>query len=630
MQIEAGDASATELADLLDRLPGLYARSRGNFAQDLQLSARGHGTRSSFGIRSLRLYIDGIPASAPDGQGQLSQLPPGFAGDVHFASGPLAAFYGNAGGGLLRFVSAPIEGGGGQLAVRGGRAAQGISVQCDWEAGWRASLSRFELQGPRPHSRARRDHGAASWQWQPTADGAMQDLDVRLDHFNSPFSQDPLGLSAEQFAEDPFGTSPNAQLYNTRKRSRQSQLGLHGKLNTSLGQAQLASWIGQRAIEQYLAVPPTAQANPRSGGGVIDLRRDFSGIELDHRFGRGEAALSLGLRLERQDETRLGFENFVGSQLGVRGALRRNERNRVDSADPYLLLEWWPRDDWQLATGLRHSRLRYRSIDRFVNVDNPDDSGQRQFTASIPMLALGYLGEQFRWGLAWARGFEAPTGVELAYRADGESGFNTELRPARSQLLEVSAGWQSAASEPALSADLSLFNERLRDELVVLQSSAGRSVFGNVEASRRRGIEASGRLRLTSAIELTGNATWLDARFVGGALDGRRLPAVAPRFARLGLQWQGRSDWLAELSLQAGSGVFVDDRNSLRTAGHSRWDLRIERRLAATTGQAVLALGLDNLLDRHYVGSVIVNESNGRFLETAAGRELSLELRWAY
>ena len=628
----AGENSALRLAELLDQLPGVYARSRGNLAQDLQLSSRGHGTRSSFGVRGLRLYVDGIPASAPDGQGQLSQLSPWFRGELSFASGPLAAFYGNASGGLLRFVSAPIEQPTGALWMAAGAQQKGAALEQDWRGpggGWRGLIGQLELRGPRPHSTARRQYVSLAWQ-APTGSSGNRPalpLNFRFDHFSSPLGLDPLGLTAEQYAADPFAASPNALLYNTRKRSAQDQLGAHGSHPLGAGDWQWSAWGGQREVEQYLAVPPVAQRNPRSGGGVIDLRRRFSGIESGFRRDWGVLSLSLGLRLEQQDERRRGYENFVADRLGVRGALRRDERNSVHSTDPFVLLDWTPAPGWQALAGWRRSALRYRSLDRYIAEGNPDDSGQRHFVGHIPLLALGFQGEHAGWRIAAARGFEAPTGNELAYRADGQSGFNIDLRPSRSQLLELGFSARSSARAAWLSGDLTLFDEQVKDELIVLQSSAGRSVYGNVDRSRRRGIELAGEIELAAQLRLRGSATWLDARFVGGELDGRRLPAVAQRFAQLGLNWSASAKLELKLLLEASSGVFVDDRNRLRSAGHARWDLLITRRFGANWQ---LDMQLNNLLDRRYVGSVIVNESNGRYLETVAGRELAMQLRWRW
>lgn len=634
LEVGADTSEAIDLADLLSQLPGLNAQSRGNHAQDIQLSARGHGTRSSFGIRSLRLYIDGIPASAPDGQGQLSHLPPGFQGQLHVASGPLAAFHGNASGGLLRFVSRPIAADQGGLSLLGGRSTHGLHLHqalATEQGAWRAAAGQIELSGHRPHSAARRDYGSLAWQWRPRSGSSLSQWRVRLDHFDSPYAQDPLGLTLEQLRTDPDGVSPIARLYNTRKQSRQQQLGSQAGFETEQGRWQAAAWTGRRDVLQILAVPPAAQRNPQSGGGVIDLARDFHGLEASWQREWGATALTLGLRWESQLEQRRGFENFVEERLGLRGRLRRDERNRVLSSDPYLLFEWWPAPNWQWATGLRRSRLQYRSDDRYIASGNPDDSGARDFSASVPLLAVGYQTEGFGARLAWARGFEAPTGVELAYRADGLSGFNTELRPASSRLLELGLAWHSAGADPRWRADVALFDERIENELIVLQSSAGRSVYGNAAASRRRGIESSIELALSATLQLRGNATWLDARFRGtDALAGKRLPAVPQRFGRLGLHWTLSEQWSALLDLRGSSGVYANDQNTLKTAGHARWDLQLSRQLCTRFGQLRVTGQLNNLFDRRYVGSVIVNESNGRYFEPASGREASLELGWTW
>jgi iron complex outermembrane receptor protein len=90
------------ISESLGGVAGLLARDRQNYAQDVQISVRGFGARSTFGIRGVRLYVDGIPATLPDGQGQISNVDLGSADSIEVLRGPFSALYGNSSGGVIQ------------------------------------------------------------------------------------------------------------------------------------------------------------------------------------------------------------------------------------------------------------------------------------------------------------------------------------------------------------------------------------------------------------------------------------------------------------------------------------------------------------------------------------------------
>src|SRR5690606_38162793 len=144
--------------------------------------------------------------------------------------------------------------------------------------------------------------------------------------------------------------------------------------------------------------------------------------------------LVVGLQQEVADEHRLGFENFIGDRLGVPGALRRDEDNRVRGRDAYLQAWWQPAPRWRIDAGVRHSRVRFDSRDRFVTPANPDDSGSLAFVRTSPVAGVLFRATPRTSLFANAgAGFETPTFTELAYRADGQGGLNDVLRAALSR-----------------------------------------------------------------------------------------------------------------------------------------------------------------------------------------------------
>lgn len=634
------------LAEALQRVPGVVVNDRGNFAQDLQISSRGFGARASFGVRGIRLVADGIPASGPDGQGQVSQFDLAGAQRVEVLRGPLSVLYGNGSGGVISIVSAPVTHSGveaaldvGSFGLRQGRVTaqallgRGVTL--------RAGLSAMQIDGLRPHSAARKQQANLRLGWQ----GARDTVLLTLHRLAQP-AQDPLGLDAAQFALGPAQTAPNATAFDTRKDLDQAQLGVawtrhHG--GELLRETRLAAWAGQRRVVQFLAIPPAVQANPRHGGGVIDLDRDEAGLDARAHASLGSVDLVAGLMLAHQVDARRGFENFRGTapalELGVTGALRRDETQRADSRDAYLQAEWPLAPRWSASAGVRHGRVTLAAQDAFLA--NGDDSGTLAFELTNPVLGL-------RWQplrtltlhASAARGLETPTLAELAYRSDGSGGFNDALQPQRSRHVELGVKWRGADE---LALDVALFEARTEDEIGIASNASGRQSFQNIGRTLRRGLELAAAWQPAPGWDARLAAAWLDARTREPFLTctalpcsaptaevppGQRLPGVprASGFAELG--WQQPNAGRFGLELRAVGRVAADDRNTAFAPGHGLVALRWQKSLVLGPDlHGELLLRLDNLLDRRHAGSVIVNDANGRHFEPGAPRRALVALR---
>jgi len=630
------------LSESLARVPGVVALNRQNYAQDLQISIRGFGARSTFGVRGVRLYLDGIPATQPDGQGQVSNFPLDAVDRIEVLRGPFSALYGNSSGGVIAMTTrvgpseptAEVTGAvGGDGTWRSGLSLAGGSevASASFDA------SRFSTEGYREHSEARRD----VVNFRAAVRTPLGQFRASVNSLDMPEAMDPLGLTRAQVDADPRQAAPQALLFNTRKSARQSQLG--GELDSDLGEgwrSVVVAWLGRREVTQYQAIPVATQASGTHPGGVIDFDRRFDGIDARVQKYFDRATLTAGVNVERLDEDRRGYENSVGSTLGVMGRLRRDERNVVTSSDAYLQVEADVAPRWKLTAGARASRVECRSDDRYLS--NGNDSGSVGMSSINPVVGLVYrAAPSMSWYASYGRGFETPTLNELAYRPDGSAGLNTTLEPARSNNVEVGVKLLPTVS---LSATLALFGVRTEDDIVVLANAGGRSSFGNVAATQRYGAEASIGWRPTSSLSLqaalaTVRATYSEpfavcqsAPCIQPSLPvpaGNRLPGVPAEtlFIRADYQTRGLdvgAEWRAQSRLP------VDDRNTDFAAGWGVVNLSVQQVLAVGHWSLRAFFRIDNVLDKRYVGSVIVNEGNGRFFEPAPGRSWAVGLDVRY
>ncbi len=638
------------LSESLSRVPGLVANLRNNYAQDLQLSSRGFGARATFGIRGLRLYTDGIPATMPDGQGQVSHFDIAGAQRIEVLRGPFSALYGANSGGVISLVSAAPRGN--SYSLDGDVGSDGLwQARAGAEAllggGWniRAMASQFNTDGVRPHSAAQRTLGNLRLGWV----GDQDTLTLLLNSVDQP-AQDPLGLTRAQFDADPYQTTPQAMLFDTRKTTGQTQggatwrhrFGDHGALSESV----LVAYAGQRDVTQWQAIPPATQASPRHPGGVIDLGRDYSGLDARLIWRWEHASLVAGVATERQSEDRRGYENFAGSGAdqvrGVTGRLRRNESNSVRSSDLYLQGEIELAPSWMLSAGLRSGRLRVETQDQFLS--NGDDSGTLSYGYNTPVLALQWLPSPgLNLYVSAGQGFESPTLNELAYRSDGGTGFNTTLQPQTSLQLEVGAKWRDDSL--GLGVEVALFRADTDDEIGVLTNAGGRSTFQNVGSTRRSGAELGLRWRPHADWRALLALTYLDAVYRDSFQTCNAVPCTQPqdratvpagnkiagtmaRSAFASLAWRALAQTELALELRYQGEMPVNDRNSDFSPSATLVGLRLSHDIALGPGTLSLLARLDNLTNQAYAGAVIVNETNGRYFETAARRNALLSLRW--
>lgn len=635
------------LSERLGAVPGLLARDRQNHAQDTQLSIRGFGARSTFGVRGVRLYADGIPATMPDGQGQLSHFSLAAGDRVEIIRGPFSALYGNSSGGVVQLFSAvgqePDEATARVTAA--GDDSYGASAR--WlgrqgRVGFNLAAALLDTGGYRRHSAARRESANARFDVDLASDGT---LSLLFNHLDIPLAQDPLGLTRAQANADPRQVAAVAEQFNTRKSVQQDQAGaVYTQAFAGGHQLRVAGYAGQRQVEQFLALPVAAQGNPLNSGGVIDLDNDYGGVDARWSW-QGEVAgrpfeWTAGANSERMRQHRRGYENYVGSALGVRGALRRDERNRVENVDGFVQAWWQLAERWSLLAGVRHSEVRFRSEDYYANAVNPDDSGRVRYAQTTPVGGVMFrASDDLRFYLSAGRGFETPTFNELGYRADGGAGLAFDLAPAISRNVELGMKWRNGAGT-ALEA--ALFRADTDDELAVASNSGGRSTYRNVGRARRQGLEASFDVPLGRDWNLQLAYTWLQASFRDGFLictgsgctvpatpvtAGSRIPGV-PRqqlFARL--QWQ-HANWSAAAEAAGVGEVVVNDIASESAPGYALLHLELSRRWALGQGALRGFARIDNVLDHRYIGSVIVNEGNGRFYEPGPDRTLLIGAEW--
>jgi iron complex outermembrane recepter protein len=606
-----GDPDLSLHAALAD-MPGIQIDDRYNYSLGDRISIRGFGARAQFGVRGVAVLLDGFPLTLPDGQTELSVVDPAFISRVQAVRGPASALYGNAAGGALLLESAPppMRGTDQSLRLLGGSNGlwrEESSTGTAWSGGGlRLDLSRFDFGGYRAHSRAGiwRGHARAQWQLGSSA------LEVTSDAvaYNA---QNPGSLSDSLLAADRTAAYTINVLQDTGERGNQVQLGARWTRPLGGARLEVAGYGRSRYVDNPIPF------------NIVDLHRGVGGARV-RVSGDGPVDWIVGAGADLQSDLR---RNFVNND-GQRGVVTLDQRERVRA------LAFYGRASAQLGragvlAGLRYDAYGFQAIDHLITATNPDDSGRRAMSAWSPTLGVRFtLTAAANLYANIATAFETPTTSELANRPSGAGGFNPDLGPQHT--LSVEAGLKGVIAGRARYG-LAAYRARITDALVPFEvpSSPGRDFFRNAGSEVHRGVEAT--LDLASGHGWTASAayTFTDARFetyrvAGDTLDGNRIPGVAPHRFELGVGYAGSR---GSVSIQGRyvSAIMVNDDNTAAAPAYVLVDARAAARsLRLGAGTLRPFVSLENLLDRRYDTSVVVNAAGARYYEPGPGRCLYL------
>lgn len=636
-------SSQVNLTEVVKGVPSLQLRNRENYAQDLQLSMRGFGARSTFGVRGIRLYVDGIPATMPDGQGQTSNIDLSSLDHVEVLTGPFSSLYGNSSGGTILTTTKEGLGkdsielsysGGNHDKSRAGLVLQGGAKDAN-EPSYVISSSYFDTDGYREHSGAEKVLNNAKLSWN-LDDGSKINW---VTNYVKIHADDPQGLTRDQWNANPKQQVPFLKQFNVRKDIEQTQTGVTwSKPINDKNELYAMAYLGNRQVTQYQSIPKSTQdANVNHAGGVIDFERNYYGA--DFRWTGKEllpnTIVSVGVALDAMDEDRKGFENFnlVNGQpsYGVKGNLRRDEDNTLWNIDPYLQASWQFLPTWRLDTGVRYSNVHYKSEDNYLS--NGDDSGKTDYNKVLPSAALSWqIIPELMAYVSYAKGFETPTFTEMAYRPDGKSGFNFDLTASTSDTYETGLKSQNYLGD----FTLAVFQTKTKDDIVSAGNSNGRSTFRNADKTLREGVEFAWNKKLWRDLTATASYTYLDATFdadipalgdIAQTPSGNAIPGIAKNQAYASLAWQPSHGLYGGVDVQYMDKVYVNDTNSDAAPSYSVTSANVGYAWVMGDWKVNSFARVDNLFDKNYASSVIVNDGNGRYFEPADGRNWSAGLR---
>lgn len=603
--------------EALASVPGLYMQNRYNFTQDLRLSLRGFGARSSFGIRGIKVMVDGIPETLPDGQAQVDNIDLGSAERIEVLRGPASTQYGNASGGVIAITS---EAGTAEPYVEGSVAAGELGYSSlQLKTGGRGerldymfNVSQQDFDGYRDHSRF---EGRLANVRLGYALNDSDRLKLVFNHTDQPTAQDAGGISAADVAADRRAARDLNVRFDGGEALDQQRVGLVYERVRDPGTLTVRNHYVWRDFENKL---------PFVSGGSVGIARFFYGAGVQYAFGDilPEAfELSAGAEAERQDDDRQRFDNNDGDP----GALVFDQNEQVDSAGLYVHARYHLSEAWSTSAGLRYDRISFDISDRYM-VDG-DDSGSIDFDHVSPSLGLNYkVGEHVLFA-SYSNSFETPTTTELA-NPDASGGFNPLLEPQVADNFEL--GYKTGNEQ--LYFEIAAFRIDLEDELVPFELAAfpGRTFYSNAGRSDRRGIETAFTWNGDSGFGVNLSYTWSDFKFdeftdeSGNDFSGRRLPGLPEHFGYGSLSWRSGQGLYAVFETVYSGELFASNANDVVVDDYAVSNLRISREFDQGAWSIRPYLGLNNLFNARYNSNIRINAFGNRFYEPAPERNVYL------
>jgi iron complex outermembrane receptor protein len=624
-QAEIQEASAQlSLNESLQTVPGVFALNPYNYAQDSRIAIRGFGARSDFGIRGIRLVVDGIPATLPDGQGGVDGIDLGSAEKMAIIRGPAAAIYGPASGGVIRIETeeaptTPFS----QLRVLGG--SYGLfkgQFKTGYAKGpWNilVSSAHLDYQGYRNHSRTENTAFNARVRYAFDDGGELTTVVNAIDY---PVQNDPGGLTAAEVEADRQQARARNLQFDGGEQVRQQKLGFAYRRPVADSQTlKVHGFLVQRDFANKLPFPE---------GGQVSFERLFGGLGARYVLGGETLRWTLGAEVARQDDARKEHDNLNGD----RGPLASEQDEVVTNLGSFVAAEWAVVDPLSLSAALRYDEVRFDVDDAFLS--DGDDSGERNFRETSPMLGLLWTPRpELSFYANWTTSFETPTTTELD-NPDG-GGFNPGLDSQTAESLELGVRGRLPDAPWRPELELAVFAIDVEDALVPyeVEDFSEREFFRNAGSTRKEGLEALLRLEPSERLTARLSYTYSDFQYEtfespDGDFGGNRLPGVPEHFANLRLDYRHPNGFSLTWNTRYVGALQADDANSTEVDAYSFSDLRLawERRFGDWTVGAFA--GVNNLFDEEYAANIRINAFGGRYYEPAPGRNGYAGLRLRY
>jgi outer membrane receptor protein involved in Fe transport len=630
--------------EALNNIPGVYVDNRYNYSLDQRLSIRGAGSRANFGIRGVKVLIDGVPQSLPDGQNELNNLELGDISRVEVLRGSASSLYGNGSGGVISFTTDmsapdPLDQ---SLRVEGGSfgTTKWLSRTSGRDGSFVGSLSasRTIVDGFRQFSNAdiKQLNGAADYAIDPATT-----LSLRAFATEMPTALNPGALTPAEYAVNRDSAAAMNILRDASKAISQNQFSLRLQHNASDGgNYSVTAYVVRRFVDNPLATSPPGPVVANVGT-YSTINRWVTGARIDASHPlcacTNAPRLLAGIDVERVYDIHRQSRATGGHPSVPTDTLFLDQDESVIAVGPFAGVEWSPLPKLSFSTGARWDQTTF-GVQQIFFGNGQLNSGTRVMTAATGHVGLSYVAsDAFVPYANWSTAFETPTIAELDESPTNAGGFNPNLDPAQDHTAEVGARGNLGRFA---TYSVSLFQTYEANAIIQYAQNGGTAYYHNAGLTRNEGAEIGLTARVAKWMDL--DLAWTEDRYrfvqyyenVGtklDTLDGKKLAGVPDRFIRFGVRthWDG---WTLDADETYSSSVYGDDLNTQLIQSWGNGDLTVRATWTKEAGDLRFQpfAAVNNLLNQAYIGSVTINGAGGRTLEPAPLRNyyLGMEIGW--
>jgi len=597
------------LQEYIESVPGLFSLNANNYAQDLRISIRGFGARSAFGIRGIKIIVDGIPETTPDGQGQIDNIPIGLINKIEVLRGPSASFYGNAAGGVISINTIDSLSGKSNIvrSLFGSynlTSHQLTSFLNNGNTNAIIYLNNTQTDGYREQSGLKQNIFNIKLRHNFSSKSV---INAQFNYTNSPKAQDAGGLTLEEVGNNRKQARQRNIDYDTFEKIDQLKMGINWVKNFSQNLS-LNSYAFFSTRDFYGKLP-------FESGGIVDLDRKYYGLGARLKFSKSDQNPShqfqIGMESSFQNDGRNRFLNIKGIQGNNVFSQEEIFKNYA-----FYFLDQVKLNKWVIRSSVRFDHLS-------IGTDN--DIFNKRYNVFNPSFGLSkeIKRNQFLF-INFSSSFETPTLSELSANPSGNEGFNLKLEPSRAFNYEL--GWK--VSKPKFIMEANIFYIKSSNEILPyeLEDFPGRSFYKNSGATKRMGLELFTQLNWKN-IEVQSTFTsakylFEDDKITTQDFKSNNLPGIPKSQFFINLIHTSKKNWITKLTFENTGKFYANNSNSVLIDSYQKTRFQTGKSVDVKWSEVNFFLGINNLLNQEYFDNIRLNAFGSRFYEPAPPRNV--------
>ncbi|MDA9127154.1 TonB-dependent receptor [Flavobacteriaceae bacterium] len=600
------------LSEYIESVPGVFISNDNNFAQDSRISIRGFGSRANFGIRGIKLIVDGVPETTPDGQSQIDNLNLEIIEKIEIIRGTSSSLYGNSSAGVIKIQSISefdknFTKIGYALGSNNQEKKQALVGIKSNETFYTFLVSETKGDGYRNFGdfknsninfRVKKNISKDSW------------LNFNFNIVHSPYSNDPGGLTIEEVKQDREQARERNLQYKTSEEINhyKASSSFNKKLNEKLSFSTYA-FISNRNFNGKI---------PVKNGGAIDLKRKYWGIGGSFLF-KSKLKTQIGFDVGNQNDRRKRYNN----DIGITGNQVLDQNEKFSNLGIYLVNNY-NLNRLSISSGIRYDTNKVKLEDLFFS--DGDSSGNIILNSLNPSLGINYkLNKKSRIFINTSSGFETPTLNEFSSSPIG-TGFNKNLKSQINMGFEL--GFSLYDTQKKSNIDLVYFKSITNDEILSYEDEKfpNQKFYNNAGKTERNGIEIAGFYTLNRTVISSSYSLgdYVFKEFFENKFNykGNKIPGIPNDIFTLSIEHKTINELSLNLNFKNIGALYANNSNTIKVDEFNTFNFKIGKEIKLSRSIIYPYLIISNVFDNEYFDNIRINAFGGRYYEPAPKRTI--------